>query len=126
MAKFDNGDRFEVKTNGLKGTIKYVIRDYTDYGMVEEYEVKWDSFSQSFRNSYMADDVDDLWDKIADIKNDTYSQLYADDAKSNLPYGIYGVMPGDNVKKDCEHKWVEVGFQFTKMVCYHCDKEKPQ
>lgn len=126
MAKFDNGDRFQVKENGLKGTIHRVYRDYTDYGLVEEYEVKWDNYHQTCRNSYMADEIDDLWDKIADLKNDAYSQMYADDQKSSLPYGLYGVLPGENVKKDCEHKWVEVGFTFTKTVCYHCDKEKPQ
>lgn len=25
---------------------------------------------------------------------------------------------------DCAHKWIDVGFNFTKDVCYYCNKEK--
>lgn len=26
--------------------------------------------------------------------------------------------------QECSHKWIDIGFNFTKEVCYYCDKEK--
>lgn len=41
-----------------------------------------------------------------------------------------GHTPFASVSQSCkegfEHKWVDIGFRFTKYVCYHCDKEQPQ
>lgn len=124
MAKFDNGDRIQVRDNGLTGTIWAVVRDYSDGGVTEEYEVKWDHFPNTTSN-YMASDTDDLWDLIGQIKGDQEAKdvkLPVSEESYQYWYGI----PQDKVKfpKECEHKWVEVGFTFTKTVCYHCDKEK--
>src|SRR4051812_14095649 len=32
----------------------------------------------------------------------------------------------DVCKEGLEHKWVDAGFHFTNIVCYHCDKPKPK
>jgi hypothetical protein len=71
--------------------------------------------------SYMASDVGDMWEKIDAIANGIDA---VDAGILSLPHGIEFV-PLDGIKKACDHKWVEVGFRHTKVVCYHCDVEKP-
>lgn len=50
----------------------------------------------------------------------------------NLPNGIQinpvklGDEKGTTFDRECEHETVEVGFQFTKVVCKKCDKELPK
>lgn len=99
-----------------------------------EYGVIWDHWQHKGICTYMGSSIQDMWELIDQIKDaaDAGNILGADpgagyvNQDGNLPVGMYGMLPGEATsKKDCDHKWVEVGFTFTKIVCYHCDKEKP-
>lgn len=131
---FQRGDRFQVKENGLCGTVDAVDSCYDFDEEIHEYHVVWDH-KPGHSYSYMHSDVKDLWDKIDSIAGQQVVGLdYAPaDTNDRLPRGLnssspefmnHGVMPGESTKKQCEHRWVEVGFTHTKTVCYYCDKEK--
>lgn len=45
---------------------------------------------------------------------------------TGMPNGYtYEIHRGPSLKTDvCDHKWVDVGFAHSKIVCYHCDVEQ--
>lgn len=127
MYKFQPNDQFEVKENGLRGLISAV--SFNSIHQEEEYYVIWDAFPDKGEICYMAADVGDLWAKIGEIADAT------EDWNGYLPNGVYKVDESYSEKckkvepegmktKECEHKWVEVGFTHTKEVCKFCDTEK--
>lgn len=122
----NRGDRFQVKENGLRGTIDATDSCYDFEEEIHEYHVVWDH-TPGRSHSYMHHEVKDLWEKLDAIASQQQVGIdYAPaDTNDRLPRGSYGVMPGEAVKKECEHRWVEVGFTRTKTVCYYCDMEKP-
>lgn len=114
------GDRFEVIENGLTGVVNGV--SFNSIQQEWEYYVTWDSFPNKGQVCYMVDDTKDLWKKIDDIA-DALPKGYVDqDREERFKNQYLGEFPKE--KKECEHKWVEIGFTHTKTVCYHCDKEK--
>ncbi|NJO48189.1 MAG: hypothetical protein HC840_00575 [Leptolyngbyaceae cyanobacterium RM2_2_4] len=119
------GDRIRVKDRGHLATVK--AASFNSIHQEWEYYVIWDGFPEKGECCYMASDADKLWEKIDEIADAQINHL--------LPHGfglgksyvnqdpdLYhaGIIPN----KECDHKWVEVGFNHTKTVCYHCDKEK--
>lgn len=126
--KFQPGDRIRVKENGLTGTILAVAKINQD----DSYIVMWDHYFHPL--SYMANQIDDdLWEQIGKIKDAHILSIpgsgYVNQDPDVLPPGRglhhidIKITVGDE-KKECNHKWVEVGFMHTKTVCYHCDVEK--
>lgn len=116
---FKTGDRIRVKENGFTGTVGGTSKTMSQDDV---YFLVWDHISGCY--AYMANQVGDLWEKIHEIAEEA-SAGYVNQDGDFLPHGMYGVQPGESIKKECDHKWVEVGFQHTKTVCYHCDMEKP-
>jgi len=126
---FQRGDRFQVKENGLCGTVDAVDSCYDFDEEIHEYHVVWDH-KPGHSYSYMHSDVKDLWDKIDSIAGQQvvgldYAPADTNDRTVKLPEGVSIPYKLDNAKVACDHKWVEVGFMHTKTVCYHCDMEKP-
>lgn len=131
---FNKGDRIRVKENGFLATVKGV--SFNSIHQEWEYYVIWDNMPDKGECCYTANDVGDLWEKVAQIKDANagydpgsgYTNQDPDAVSITLPvpkngyyYEINGRSPE---KKACEHRWVEVGFMHTKTVCYHCDVEK--
>jgi hypothetical protein len=54
-----------------------------------------------------------LIESIASVEASFFHQMYT-----------YTISPAEQHKTACDHKWVEVGFMHTKMVCKHCDVEQ--
>jgi hypothetical protein len=113
---FESKDRIRVKENGFTGT---VIATVTFHTPKEDllYHIKWDHFPGMCQ--YMASDVGDLWEKVANIKAEQ---------NLHLPPGIQWIpleIDINNVKVACDHKWVNASLLFEKMVCYHCGVDKP-
>lgn len=136
--KFSKGDRIRVKDRGHQGTVKGV--SFNSIQQEWEYYILWDSFPEKGECCYMASDTDDLWNKIDSIADAQVNHLlphgfgpgksYVNQDPDVLPAGRISIkVDGQEVayvpKKECDHKWVEVGFSHTKTVCYHCDMEKP-
>lgn len=128
---FKVGDRIRVKEKGHMGTINGV--SFNSIQQEWEYYLTWDNFKDKGQICYMASDVGDMWSivgKIADaldagiVFSEPGKGYINQDGDTYLPSGIPGVHPGESLKKECDHKWVEVGFMHTKTVCYYCDKEK--
>lgn len=116
-------DRFEVKENGLTGTVNGV--SFNSIQQEWEYYVTWDSFPNKGQQCYMVNDVKDLWQKLDDIAGalpQGYVNQDPDWKGQSRPNPLSSPVFKD--KTSCEHKWVEVGFTHTKTVCYHCDAEK--
>jgi len=127
--KFQIGDRIQVNDNGSTALIVAIDSSFAPYGITHMYTIIWYSFRDMGECSYAANDVDDMWTKIDNIRDAQIGIEYAPaDVNDRLPRGLssQGLMdPGIEFKKECTHKWVEVGFAHTKIVCYHCDMEKP-
>lgn len=139
---FSKYDRIQVKERGHKATIDGV--SFNSIHQEWEYYVTWDSSPEKGSICYMATDVGDLWEKVAEIKD---AHIFSDPGKGYVnqdpdvlpkgksfptdhsnekpwyPYSV-GIDFAYIPKKDCTHKWVEVGFNHTKTVCYYCDAEK--
>lgn len=124
MALFRPGDRIRVKDGDQHAGLIEALSYNSMYGNWEYY-VRWDNFPKT-SYAYIADDSDQLWEKLNSLNNSV-------DSDADMT-GLYGTgMPAyvppklSNGKVDpmfCSHKWVDVGFHFTKIVCAHCDKEK--
>lgn len=119
MSKFKSGDEFYVKENGIRGKI------FALFGIVEHnnpklfYSVQWDHFSKPC--SYMADSVDDAWEKVV---------VKLPGAIEFIPITIdfAGLEIAENElkrKAGCDHKRVNAGFHFNNFVCYHCGIAMP-
>lgn len=109
------GDRFKCNDeNGHTGTIQSC--SYNSIFGEWEYYVKWDHIATTY--SYTVNDVKDLWEKISEIKDSVDSGIYGVDPSSPMGDKQY-VNP-----LYCNHKWVDVGFRHSKVVCSICDTEK--
>lgn len=135
--KFQSGDSIQVKENGFTGVIFSVHNLYrgpNNTFIGTNYTVLWDHWPNP--GTYMASDVDDLWEKVAQIKDAHIlsgpGSGYINQDPDLLPKGVISQRNCEGAdikyvpqeKKECDHKWVEVGFLHTKTVCYHCDVEK--
>lgn len=130
--KFDSKDRIMVKSNYFTGTIIATVLFNTPKRDLL-YHICWDHIpNQMF--PYMASDVDDLWEKIAQIKDATIlgvdpgSSYINQDPDRKLPVSSQDWrLPifEDDKKKECDHKWVNASLQFEKLCCYHCGIDKP-
>lgn len=126
---FKTGDRIRVKDRGHEGLIAGV--SFNSIHQETEYYVIWDHFQKCGQVCYNASDVGDMWQQIGNLKDaieaDAVGKGYVDQ-DGELPKGNdiyrYKVQYTYEDKKECDHKWVEVGFNHSKIVCYHCDKEK--
>ena len=126
--KFQVKDRFRVIENGLEGIIS--ATSFNSIYQETEYYVTWDSFPNKGQCSYMASEVDSMWEKIAKIKEmfktaNAGSGYISQD--THLPEGSPWINDNSDFKMpkiECDHKWVEVGFNHTKIVCKHCDVEQ--
>lgn len=118
MSKFYNGDRFEVKDSGKQGTI--IGTSYNSILNESEYYIEWDYFpGQKF--CYAVDDVDNIWEKLGELHDANVKTPYSWDMHDHgvsLPSGI------SVEKTECEHNYVDIGFNYPKMVCSKCDKER--
>lgn len=124
---FKVNDKFRVKENDLTGVIKGV--SFNSIHQEWEYYVIWDhQWQHKNEYCYTASEADNLWEKISEIAAGGAGQAYVNQDPDLLPKGYAGIdfafIPKED-KKQCQHKWVEVGFHHTKTVCYHCDMEKP-
>jgi hypothetical protein len=122
--KLNKGDRFIVNENGLTGKVDYVST------ASDHIWVTWDSFPDKGPIPYAMSDAFAIWTKIDEHGNEIGVDYAPADTNDKLPKSstwnpFYGYMPPEEEKKGCDHKWVEVGFTHTKIVCYHCDMEKP-
>ena len=131
---FQANDRFRVKENGLEGIVNAV--SFNSIYQETEYYVTWDSFPNKGQVCYMATDVDSIWEKMAKLKEaleaaePNRGYVSQDGDTYHLPNG--GTLIGMNrpsnenttSKQLCDHKWVEVGFHHTKVVCKFCDVEQ--
>lgn len=112
--KFSKGDRIRSKDTGLEAEITGVV--VHPFLLINQYHVVWDGFPSAMV-TYVADDVDSLWDLVS--KNITVKLPHAIDF---IPLSL----DFNNIKSSCDHKWVEVSFAHSKMVCFHCDAEMPK
>lgn len=123
---FKVNDKFRVKENGFSGEVKGV--SFNSIHQEWEYYVEWERYPNQGPFCYVAQQADDLWEKISEIAAGGAGQAYVNQDPDLLPKGYTGIdfafIPKED-KKQCQHKWVEVGFHHTKTVCYHCDMEKP-
>lgn len=111
--KFNSGDRIRVKENGIKGQILAVASSNTMYWYVDyTYSVLWEHSPNI--GTYMASQVDDLWDMIGKI---------ADEVNTSLP-------EGSQVKKtDCQGycTWLPyTGLRETFDYCKYCGRKRPE
>lgn len=129
---FQANDRFRVKDSGLEGTVNAV--SFNSIYQETEYYVTWDAFPEKGQCCYTASNADSIWEKMADLQKaleaGNYTGAdpgpgYANQDPDFLPPGQKANPWFDpSVKKACEHKWVEVGFHRTIMVCKYCDIEQ--
>lgn len=127
--KFKTGDTVKVIENGLLKAI-IVKTSFNNVPYYADYLVKWEGVSGLFNgptHSYSASDVDDLWEKVAEdlaASSSGARTITLPEGKGNdlLEKWNHTYRP----KKDCEHKWVEVSFAHSTMVCFHCNIEKPK
>lgn len=125
---FESGDRFRVKERGHTGKVIRTMGLFDANGncVNGSYGVVWDSFPNSGICYYDMSDVKDTWEKVSDSQQIGVDYVPAN-VNDRLPTGMYpfiGIDPAFAPKPECDHKWVEVGFTFSKIVCKHCDKEK--
>lgn len=131
---FKVNDKFRVIPNGFVGIIKGV--SFNSIHQEWEYYVEWERYPNQGPFCYVAQQADDLWEKISEIAaggaGSGYVNQDPDIIKLDADSGPFAVTlpPGriefkPLISKQCEHKWVEVGFHHTKTVCYYCDMEKP-
>lgn len=144
MKEFKKGDRFKYNSySGIQtGTINAV--SFNSIQQEWEYYVTYDGpLSYMGVVCHTVDSVGNLWeeiDKIADAN---------DQSPPDLPIGLKGFLDQQGIpemvntdagdvtwqyktihlgpdysKSGCDHKWVDVGFSFTKVVCKHCNMEQ--
>lgn len=115
MKAFEIGDIFESIESGLRGKIKAI--SFNSIHQVNEYVVNWDS-DPSRDWSYPCEECDSAWRLVSRT-----FYLKSTQAIDFVPIKIDTSGP---VKVQCNghHSWIEVGFNFTKEVCRHCDQEK--
>lgn len=112
--KFKKGDRIRATDTGLEAEIVGIA--VHPFLLISQYQVVWDGFKGAVV-SYAADDVDSMWELVI---NNTLTVT--------LPKSIDFIpveLDWSGIKSSCDHKWVEVSFAHSKMVCFHCDTEKP-
>lgn len=131
---FQANDRFRVKDSGLEGTINAV--SFNSIYQETEYYVTWDAFPEKGQCCHTASNVDSIWEKVTELKKALDAGGYNGDPGIGYINQDPDILPrsranpnwkwGDEyeVKKECDHKWVEIGFMHTKMVCKHCDIEQ--
>jgi len=115
MRKFQPGDTYEAIETGAQGTIKAI--SFNSILQQEEYVIEWsDRPGQEW--SYACEECDPDWRLLS-------RTAYV---KSNQPINNFEIKINSNgpFKVECNghHHWIEVGFNFTKQVCKHCDQEK--
>lgn len=123
--KFHPDDLIQVKENGLKAKVIYT--SFNAILQEWEYNIAWETASSLFKgtvHSYAASEVDDIWEKIG---VDTSSGARTITLPEGNPYKDLLEQWNNTYrpKKECDHKWVEVSFAHSKMVCFHCNMEKP-
>lgn len=105
------GDRFRAKSTGIEGTIEDI--SYNSIYAENEYYVQWDNRRPGNIFCYSEREALSEWVKVDD---------------RSLPLGFIGynvdVSQPIISKKSCDHKWVNVGFQFAKFVCSNCNEEQ--
>jgi len=128
MAMFSVGDVIRVKSNGFNATVTQVDHLYGSHLLMEiSYTVNWQLSGMTC--TYKEEDIKNDWVLETILGNATNSTVTIQNSsqyslKTDPVYG-YRIEPISN-KKECDHKWVEVGFTSNKTICYHCDKEKVQ
>jgi hypothetical protein len=126
---FQKNDRIKVKERGHMATIDGV--SFNSVHQEWEYYVTWDNFPEKGSVCYMAADVGDLWEKVAEIKDAHIlsghgpGKGYVNQDPDSLPPGYMGIDFGYEQKKECKHEWVNASLMFEKFVCKHCDIDKP-
>lgn len=121
--KFQKGDRIEVTTNGLTGTVTGV--SYNSTTQEEEVYIVWDHDPSRGEVCYPSDDVESIWNVLP--RHNVIASYYYGDNNENLPSGKnqdYSWYCPKNYPNP--HKWVDAGFNHTRMCCYHCGIDKPE
>lgn len=101
--KFKTGDYFEVPSNGQRGLIRGI--SFNSIHSYAEYIVEWDS-RPGFESSYLVEDGDALWEFITGPAPFYPHNAHFKEKTRDLP---------------CTHEWVDVGFQFSRLVCKKCN-----
>jgi hypothetical protein len=113
---FKKGDRIRASDTGWTATV-----DGTSFNSIyqeDEVYVTWDHMQDKGSCGYAISQILGSWVKENSVPQAMYVGIdfaYADVNDRSVELEI---------KKPCQHKWVEVGFTHTKTVCYHCDAEK--
>lgn len=139
LIKFQPGDSFYVKENGITGRVLKVEHGMNQGRIEYGYNILWDSLSRS--GWYPASEVDDLWEFVDITKRATFqaamqtpSKHVSSDTGAN---GLY-VPPrqgidfipitlevGDIKVSECEHEWAPYfGLRDSFEFCKKCDKKK--
>jgi hypothetical protein len=129
MAMFNIGDVIRVKSNGFNAT---VLRVDTLYGSTLMLEIKYGVYwhLSGMAGDYLEEDVKNDWVLETILGNATNSNVTVATQAASSQYShktdpVYGFrIDTASNKKECDHKWVEIGFTSNKTVCYYCDKEK--
>lgn len=133
MARFKIGDRVKYRTwDSRSSSVVDKHGEIVDMRPADHivmipgsYTVVWDE-DAPLSTPYNQLDADNEWELIMNATNSFKYTVPPDvNCKSNLP-------PGFSVKQDthrpysvgCDHKWVDVGFNHSKIVCFSCNKEK--
>lgn len=114
-----SNDRIETDS-GQTGTIKGV--SFNSIEQEWEYYVLWDAFPEKGECNYKVDDVKDLWQKIDDIAEALPRGYVNQDPDAVFKNQYLGEFPKE--KKECDHKWVDIGFTRSKIICKICDMEQ--
>ncbi len=131
---FQKGDRFRAKGTDATGLIESV--SFNSIQQEQEYYVRWDHFPYKV-HCYMADNVDDIWEKIAAqvgqlptgiLSNGPYVATLPDSPKDGHQVEIGRWGPPEEQKRDCDkngHDWAIYDSGFTIYdYCKVCDKKK--
>lgn len=108
MAKFKAGDRIRVIDNDKTGEILEVDYDWITHQ--DEYTVIWDAFMHTGSCIYPSRAADVAWELETPRSGVT-----------RLSAGSNSIM-----NQGCQHEWVDIGFNFSKIICKKCDIAKPK
>lgn len=131
MTKLSTGDRVVEVTSRYMGVVENV--SFNSIFQENEYFIRWDDGGLSMFTELEAEH------KLAKDNGQGHAMTLPPGFQFKVPTsGWHNVSvnlsdlsigspishdPTDK-SKSCDHKWVEVGFTHTKMVCYHCDQEQ--